>query len=350
MSPHRCLVALAVAGLAIGPAEAGQPEPPPGIVAVSGGEALTLVDPGTGATQSFPSGPVGRLFPAPGGVLFAPDLIHGRTLVLDLRGPREVERLEGVTLPSFGGQDDRYVVALHNVIVFSYPERTAMVTVEAEIQRPWQVLVTEDGRTVFVLERLPGGEGGSVLTLVDLALRKVAARVASPSDVRHMAFSQGLGLLAVANGTSGAVELLAPEALAAVLAVEPQGVPVDVGFVDDHLVAVGASLDGGGWLQSWRVRSRRSGLRLRGPTTVALPQDPVRLALAPGGEWAAVGLAGAKLVFVDHRRGRVVREVELGAPPRDVVWCDPGRRAPLLPDWSDTGGGPEKAVLPGVGR
>jgi len=324
------------------------PEVPPGLVAVSGGESVNLVEPGTGVVRSFPSGPVGRLFPAPGGILFAPDLVKGRTLVLDLRGPRVVEQLDAVTLPTFGGQDDRYVVALDNVTLLSYPERTAIAKVDAEIERPWQVIVTEDGRTVFILERRPGGEGGAVLTLVDLALRKVAIRAAAPADVRYMAFSQTLGLLAVANRSTGRVELLAPEALAPVFEVEVQGTPQDVGFSGDRLVVACSAQDGTGSLQSWRVKSGRKGFTLKKPTMIALEGSPVRLALAPGGEWAAVGLEQGQLILADYSHEVVVRVVELSSPPRDVVWCDPGLRAPLLPDWSDQGGGPEKVDLEGL--
>jgi len=340
------IVVMGALGLSCGLAEAREPEVPPGLVAVSGGESVTLVEPGTGVARTFASGPVGRLFPAPGAILFAPDLVHGTTLVLDLRGPRVVERLDGITLPSFGGQDDRYVVALGNVMLLTYPERAPLTMVEAEIERPWQVIVTEDGRTVFVLERAPGGEGGAVFTLIDLTLLKVAVRVEAPADIRYMAFSQPLGLLATANRTTSKVELLAAEAMAPVFEVDVQGVPQDVGFSEDRLVVVASTADGQGTLLSWRLKSGRKGFELKKPTVVALGGRPVRLALAPGGEWAAVGLEKGELVLVDYRHELVVRSVELGAPPRDVVWCDPGRRAPLLPDWSDQGGGgPENVDL-----
>ena len=36
-------------------------------------------------TRPLTTGPVAWLFPAPGGVLFAPDLVHGSTAVIDLR-------------------------------------------------------------------------------------------------------------------------------------------------------------------------------------------------------------------------------------------------------------------------
>ena len=32
---------------------------------------------------------------------------------------------------------------------------------------------------------------------------------------------------------------------------------------------------------------------------------------------------------------RLVSTIDLPGKPRDVVWCDPTREGPLLPDWSD---------------
>jgi hypothetical protein len=31
----------------------------------------------------------------------------------------------------------------------------------------------------------------------------------------------------------------------------------------------------------------------------------------------------------------IEHSIPLPAAPRDLVWCDPSREGPLLPDWSD---------------
>ncbi|MBP1620297.1 MAG: hypothetical protein H6Q02_1064, partial [Acidobacteria bacterium] len=49
----------------------------------------------------------------------------------------------------------------------------------------------------------------------------------------------------------------------------------------------------------------------------------------------AVGLDPGGILVVDVDELVVLRTIELASPPRDLVWCDPARPGPLLPDWSD---------------
>jgi hypothetical protein len=131
--------------------------PPTGVIAVSAGSRVSVVDPATGKAARFETGPVGWLYPGPGGRLFAPDLVHGKTVVIDLHRRRVVETLSGVTMPRFDREvPDRYLEVAGDVFVFSFPERALLAKVPAKITRPWQVAVSRDWTTILVLERTPG--------------------------------------------------------------------------------------------------------------------------------------------------------------------------------------------------
>ena len=78
-----------------------------GILAASVGNEVVLVEPNSGTLIPFETGPVGWLYPAPGGILFAPDVINNKTTVINLMSLAVVDRLEGLTMPHFAANPDR---------------------------------------------------------------------------------------------------------------------------------------------------------------------------------------------------------------------------------------------------
>jgi hypothetical protein len=285
----------------------------------------------------FETGPVGWLFEAPGGALFAPDLVNGRTTVIDLRTGQVADRFDGVTMPHFAPSGDRYAVVADDVLLVSYPERAVLTRMAAGIRYPWQVEMVSD-TIVLVLERGPGGSGAAKLHAVDLAMQQVVFRRELAGDVRRFALSRALGLLAFADAASATVELVLPATLTPVGSVQMGGGVRDVAFLDsqDGLAAVAAAADGSsGELKLWKLKAADGGIKVKKERALSLPGTPVRLAVAPGERQLAVGLDPGSIVVVDADELVVVRTVELGSPPRDLVWCDPARPGPVLPDWSD---------------
>ncbi len=330
----RLLPLLLMVAAAWTPAAQAKRLPPPGLVAVSAGEQVVVVEPVSGGVRSFQTGTVGKLFPAPGGVLFAPDLVHGRTTVIDLRRLTVRQTLKGVTMPHFGQRPDRYVVVAGDVLLVSYPDRAVLGRVEAEILHPWQVVTSADGTTVLILERLPGSADPPVLWGANLIERRLSLRAPLPADTVSMAFTREHGLLALAGG--GAIRLVDPATVTTVARMPVAGGAVDVGFADKGervLVAV-RRVDGSGVVQRFRIKGGRHGVKAREEGSIALSGAPAALAVSPGGQWAAVALAGGGVAILDARKGRPVREIVTPEAPRDLVWCDPSRPGPLLPDWS----------------
>lgn len=181
-----------------------------GVLAISSGDTVIVVDPVTGATRDHETGPVGFLFPAPEGLLFAPDLVHGITTVINLRFGRVQEVMSGVTLPRFGPWHDRYVIVAGALTIVSYPDRSLIMRMEADFKKPWQVEVGPVGVSFLVLERDPLGGGGSVISAVDLGSRKIVARRQFAEDLVRFAVVSEFGVLAVADSTRGFVRLLDP--------------------------------------------------------------------------------------------------------------------------------------------
>ncbi len=322
-------------GIVPSSAAAGTTEPD-GVIAVSAGNQVEIIAPGTGAVTSFKAGPVGWLYPAPGGLLFAPDLIHGRTLVIDLKHLRSSGILKGVTMPHFGADvADRYVTVAGDVMVFSYPERAELARVEAHILRPWQVVISKDWSTLFILERTPGMTAQPVLWIIDLPNRDVLRKVPLDPGVTSMAFSRSLGVLAFADGSAG-VRLSDPTTLVTIRRLQPGGRVNDVTFTDEGTTLLAAvAHEHAGAVESYRLKFKRKGLHVSRRHAVELDAVPLRLAAAPGGTWAAAGTNGPGLsLFRIGHRG-VVHTVPLPASPRDVEWCDANRRGPLLPAWSN---------------
>ena len=114
---RRAFVFLLVLALGLSAVWAKKESPPVGLVAVSSGDVVVLADPAFGNTRSIQTGPVAWLFPAPGGTLFAPDLVHGKTTVVDLLSMSARDVIDGVTMPHFGSFPDRYVVLGRRLLI-----------------------------------------------------------------------------------------------------------------------------------------------------------------------------------------------------------------------------------------
>jgi hypothetical protein len=297
-----------------------------------------MVDPTTGNSRSIPSGPVAWLFPAPGGVLFAPDLVNSRTTVLDLRTLTPREPISGVTMPRFGTLPDRYVVLAKQLLVLSYPERALMNRFEIFLEHPWQVAVLAENTILMVLERLPDGGSTASMTAINLHEGRVVYRRPLVGDIRHFAPSMVLGLMALAQAEGNTVILADPATLMPVATFPTAGRPVDLVFAEDGSTLVtGVELpDGGGEILIWKIKmDKKEGPKKKKEWTVPLAAAPLRLAASPDGRHVAAGLTSGELQIVDLKGRIPVAAANLRAAPRDVVWCDPSIPGPLLPDWSD---------------
>lgn len=331
------VVSLVVALLPVVAAHA-KDDPAPGLIAVSAGESVALVDPLTGAVQSIPAGPVAWLFPAPGGILFAPDLVNGTTTVIDLNLLAARERLDGVTMPHFGDLPDRYLVVAHQLLIMSYPERALMNRFEIDFHNPWQVAVIADNTVLLVLERDPIGEGQTAMVAVNLGDGRMVYRRPLGGDVRHFGLSPLLGLIALADASGGQVVFADPGTLNPQATFAVAGSPVDLVFVDGgSTLAVASELpDGGGELVLWKVKAeKKKGLVIKKEWHIALDGAPVRAATSPDGKLIAVGFADSRLQIIDVEEKTLVQTAVLPAAPRDIVWCDPSLAGPLLPAWTD---------------
>jgi len=101
-----CVVTILMALVSVAVAK-DKVSPPYGVLGASVGDEVVLVSPITGHAKPLRTGPVAWLFPAPGGILFAPDLVNGKTTVIDLRSLTVRETIPGVTMPRFGSASDR---------------------------------------------------------------------------------------------------------------------------------------------------------------------------------------------------------------------------------------------------
>ena len=313
-------------------------KPPVGIVAASAGDFVFMVDPTTGNSRSIPSGPVAWLFPAPGGILFAPDLVNGRTTVLDLRTMTPRDPIPGVTMPRFGSSTDRYLVLAKQLLVMSYPDRALMNRFEISFKHPWQVAVLADSTVLMVLERLPDAGSEASMIAVNLTEGRLVYRSALGGDVRHFALSVTLGVMALAQAEGNQVIVVDPATLTPAAVFPAKGKPIDLVFAEDGstLVVAVELPDGGGELLIWKIKAeKKEGLQKKREWTVPLASAPLRLAGSPDGRHVAVGLASGELQIVELEKQTLVATASLRTAPRDVVWCDPSTEGPLLPDWSD---------------
>jgi hypothetical protein len=313
-------------------------DPPMGMVAVSAGDVVVLVEPVSGAQKSISTGPVAWLFPAPGGTLFAPDLVHGKTTVINLLSLATETPIDGVTMPHFGIRSDRYVALTKHILILSYPERALMNRIDVGFEHPWQVEVHAEDSVLVVLERLPDGGENATLSIVKLDEGKLVYRRPLSSDIRHFSFSPTLGVIALADPDAGRVLLADPSTLATAAEFKVPGRPVDLAFVEGgSTLAVAIERDdGGGELAIWKIKpDNKDTLQRKKEWTVLLAGAPVRLASSPDYRHVVVGLKTKELQVVRIEKQEVVALVKLPDVPRDVVWCDPLREGPLIPDWSD---------------
>lgn len=311
--------------------------PPVGILAASIDDTVVLLETSSGDTVSLKTGPIGWLFPAPGGIVFAPDVINGITSVINLRSQAIVGHLEGLTMPHFGLMSDRYIALPGNVLVLSYPERSIMAKIEAEIRHPWQVVFAPEDAALLILERLPDGSTGIHLTTVNLLTNQTVFRRPLGGDIRHMAVSPTLGLLAFADAQAGAVHLVQPATLNPMAERTTPGSPIDVTFAHAGKILATATAigDGKGILDLALFKSNKKGLHITKEFAIPLDATPVRIALSPDGEHVAIALEGGGVVVILVDKQEVVATYQLPGTPRDLRWCDPSIEGPIVPEWSD---------------
>jgi hypothetical protein len=311
---------------------------PMGMVAVSAGDVVVLVEPASGSQKSISSGPVGWLFPAPGGTLFAPDLVHGKTTVINLLSLAAETSIDGVTMPHFGIRSDRYVALSNQILIVSYPERALMNRIDVGFDHPWQVEVLAEDSVLVVLERLPEGGENAVLSMIKLDEGKLVYRRPLEGDITHFSFTPALGVIALADPEGGRVLFSDPSTLVTAAEFKVPGRPVDLAFVEDGstLAVAIERQDGGGELAIWKIKPDKDDvLRRKKQWLVPLAGAPVRLVSSPDSRYVVVGLETKDLQVVKIEKQQVMGHFELPDVPRDVVWCDPLREGPLLPDWSD---------------
>jgi hypothetical protein len=340
---------LPVALLAAGAEERHVADPVHGVLAASVGDSVVLADPLGRWTHRFDTGPVAWLFPAPGGALFAPDLVGGRTTRIDLRAVEVAERIDAVTMPWFGEVADRYLTVADELLVVSYPDRSIVSRVPEEVRHPWQVVLAGGDTYALVLDRDPAGGGRSELVIADLAEGRTALRRATGGDVIRFALA-GAGLVAVVDVAANQLRLARAATLATEAAADLPGRPVDLvtfGEDRDQLVVAVATGQAAGLLMRWKIKESGDGVRLVEATRRALGAPPARIAAAPDGARLAVALADGTVVIHDGRKLEPSTRIGLGGSPRDLKWCDPTLPGPKLPEWSDDAeGGPSRLGRP----
>ncbi len=327
---------LIVAALPVA-AEAGE-HAPVGLLAASSSDVVVIVDPRTGGSVVVPTGPVAWLFPAPAGVLFAPDLVHGSTAVIDLRSLSAMDPIAGITMPRFGTMTDRYLVVADQLLVVSYPDRALMNQFDIGFERPWQVEIAADNSVLLVLERLPEGDGDATMIAVELNEGRLVYRRPLSGDVRHFALSEVFATMALADAGRERVVFVEPATLTPRAEFAVAGKPMDITFAGDgtFLVLAIKRSDGGGDLVTWKLKlSKKEGLQRKKEWSMPLNAAPSRMALSPDGRHVAVGLENGELQVVEVENQLMGLTVELPEAPRDIVWCDPLADGPLQPDWSD---------------
>ncbi len=310
---------------------------------MSSGDQVMLVYPGKPGIRSLETGPVGFLFPSPAGILFAPDIVNGRTTVIDVSSGRVVELMSGVTMPHFGPRPDRYLVVAGALTMVSFPERSLIFRMEGAFDRPWQVELGPEGTTVLILERVPSGERGATISAVDLIHRRVVFSKEFEHDLVRFDMAPASGVMAVVDRTTGEIVLLNSMTLE-----EIRRLPVPDGATDvvvlkegKELVAAGAS----GILLRWTLKVKSDHLEVKPDDPFTIPGRALRLAVGPDGRLVAAATDQGRLVVIDSKKGDAIGQWEVPSPLRDLQWIDSDQRGPLLPSWSDSGFGPEGAKL-----
>ncbi len=325
--------------------EAGKPVVPRGVLAMSSGDQVVLVDPAAPGIRSLETGPVGFLFPAPAGVLFAPDVVNSRTTVIDMRSGRVVELISGVTMPHFGPRKDRYLVVAGALTMVSFPERSLIFRMEGAFDRPWQVQIGPEETTVLILERRPSGEGGTTISAVDLIHRRVVYSKKFDHDLVRFAMAPSRGVMAVVDRTAGNVVLLDTMTLAEIRRLPVPDGATDVVALKDgkELVVAGAS----GRLLRWTLKVKSDALEVEPDDPIMIPGRTIRLAVGPEGRLVAAATDRERLIVIDSKNGKEIGQWAIPPSLRDFQWIDTEQRGPLLPSWSDSGVGPEGVTLGG---
>jgi len=333
---------LMIAMFAAASIAAAEKKPPPSVLAASVGNSVVVADPSSGRTVEFDTGPVGWLYPGPGGMLFAPDVINSRTTVINLRALSVVDRMDGLTMPYFGENPDRYVAIAGEVVVVSYPERAAIARIPAEISNPWHVIIAPDDAAILILQRLPDGSTGIHMSTINLITRQVAYRRPLAGDIVHMALSPQLGFLALADIETERVRFVEPATLTPMADHPVEGRPLDVAFVHGGkiLATAIATSEGAGILELALFKSTKKGIKLDKEHSIPLPAAPVRIAGSPSGDRVAIALENSTITIIDVDKREIVATAELPGIPRDLRWCDLTREGPMIPKWSD--GEPDK--------
>ena len=308
----RTLAMLVAVGLAMPLPGARVPE---GRIAVSCGEGVALVNPADGQVVPVPTGPLGWLYPAPGGMLYAPDTRRGRTTAIDLATGRVADTFKGLMMPVFGAADERYVDAVRGrVLIAAYPDRLVLEDWEVPLERPWRVRISNDGLTLYVLDR--PRQGGAVVK-IDLLSGRVQARVALPREPDEMILLEELGILAVAYPELEAVELRSGTSLTVEGIVHCPGSPAGLAFDGSRSLLVAVAGDGDGAVVRYRIRRKeKEGLDVREKDRLELPAVPGRLAGSPDGRWVAASGRAGGLWIADSHLGKIERSVELPGPGR----------------------------------
>ena len=308
------------------------------VLAVASGEVVTLIDVNGGVAQrSVRVGTVPRLYPGPGGVLFAPDFAASRTAVVDVRSGQVRERLDGLTMPVFGTIPDRYVVVAGEVLVVSYPDRSVLAEVDAGLNRPWRTVVGPDERYAMVLERAPSD---SMVTIIDLWQGLVQSRHPVRGSVADMELLVATGALAL-GADDGRVLIVDPATFAVIATWQaPSGVRTLV--AREKQLVVGCA---DGSVTVLEIKVRKQEMRVHEQHRVQLSGAVHAAAGEPGSQRLAVVTDDGVVTLIDAKSGTTTTLTDVEDRPRDLVWVDLSLRGPLEPLWSDgPGGGPENAT------
>lgn len=323
--------------------EAGKPIVPRGVLAMSSGDEVVLVDPASSRIQSLETGPVGFLFPAPAGIVFAPDVLNNRTTVIDLQSGRVIELIPGVTMPHFGPRKDRYLVVAGALTMVSFPERSLIFRIDGEFDRPWHVQLGPEGTTVLILERRPSGEGGTTISAVDLIHRRIVYSKTFDHDLVRFTMAPGVGVMVVVDRTTGDIVLLDSLTLAEIRRLPVPGGATDVVALSGGKMLVASGADGR--LLRWKLKVKDDALTEELEDPILVPGRTLRLAVGPDGRLIAAATDQERLIVVDSKKGGEIGHWPIPSELRDFRWIDTEQQGPLLPSWSDSGFGPEGAEL-----
>jgi len=307
---------------------------PEGLLAVSTENSVILSGMPNGELTTIDTGPVGFLFPAPGGILFAPDLVHGRTTIIDTRNLRTREVISRLIMPRFTVWKDRYLVLAEDLMVLSYPEHALVLKMDAEIMSPWQLSSTEDGMSLLVLERAVDGRGPSVISAYDLGFRQQVFRKSFESDYIAFALMTEAGMLVVADRSGKQLLFMNPVSLGVLHRIPLKNPPADIVGSTSFLFAGGED----GVISRWRIKGMKGEKPdIRVLNDILVHGSVSQLSISPDGLFLAAATTEGELEVFEIEKGRKIVSKEIPSDVRDLVWIDPLQEGPLLPLWSDRG-------------